>query len=149
MGCKVDEVVCVLVPYLGSSLGRGEHVVIAPDVEEVSGGSTLGGSLAELFGANRGVAAYSGHHGRGEGCQTRDYNQAQDLFTVAATNRPQICRKGHLLDTVRLKIAGLAFCIKQRLRSTLLRQCSNASCLPAAEATRDKATVLSIVADGG
>ena len=69
---KEHEIVSVLVPYLGSSLGRGEHVVIAPDVEEVSGGSTLGGSLAELIGANRGVAAYSGHHGRGEGCQTRD-----------------------------------------------------------------------------
>ena len=57
--------------HLSGGLSRGEHVVIAPDVEQVSGGSAGGGRLAELVGAHRGVAADGGHGSRGEGCVPR------------------------------------------------------------------------------
>ena len=62
-------------PHLGGGLGRGEHVIIAPDVEKVGGGSALGGGLAELVGAHSGACAQRGHSsgGRGEGSRRGDY----------------------------------------------------------------------------
>ena len=60
----------------GRNLGRGlcgsDHVVIAPDVEEIRGGRTGGGRLTELVGAHSsGVGAHEeSARGWGEGCST-------------------------------------------------------------------------------
>jgi hypothetical protein len=61
---------------VGRNLCRGlrgsDHVVIAPDVEEIRGGRTGGGRLTELVGAQSGCVGAHGEspRGRGEGCIT-------------------------------------------------------------------------------
>ena len=61
---------------MGRNLCRGlrgsDHVVIAPDVEEIRGGRTGGGRLTELVGAQSGCVGAHGEspRGRGEGCIT-------------------------------------------------------------------------------
>ena len=65
----IEEGVLLALGGLSSGLGRAEHVVITPNVEEVGGGRVCGRLLAELVCAecDLPVSAENGHRGRREG----------------------------------------------------------------------------------
>jgi len=88
---------------VGRNLGRGlrgsDHVVIAPDVEEIRGGRTGGGRLTELVCAHgSGVGAHGeSARARGEGCSTS--NNAVSLVVPCldwSHSRSKLC---HIADT--------------------------------------------------